>query len=103
MNKLSLAAQTLTKYSPWCSGNHMLSIVQLPDVLTHVGPTNAGVTLNVHVVPQSKKDLKKHKAIRTEHNQNGHTWYKACVKETIPFESVLRAPWLEQGSAPESP
>ena len=35
----------------------MLSVIQLPDILTQVGPPNAGVTLHVHVVSQGQNYL----------------------------------------------
>lgn len=35
----------------------MLTVVQLPDVFAHVCPPDAGVTLDVHVVPQSQQHL----------------------------------------------
>ena len=35
----------------------MLTVVQLPDVLAQVGSSNAGVTLDVHVVPEGQHHL----------------------------------------------
>ena len=35
----------------------MLAVVQLPDVLSQVGAADAGVTLDVHVVPEGQHHL----------------------------------------------
>ena len=35
----------------------MLAVVQLPDVLAQVGSSDAGVTLDVHVVPEGQHHL----------------------------------------------
>lgn len=50
----------LTKHSSRRPCNHMLSVVQFPDVFAHVGSTNAGVALDVHVVTQGEQDLHPH-------------------------------------------
>lgn len=44
----------LTKHPSRCPCHHVLTIVQFPDVLAHVGPPDAGVTLNIHIVAQSE-------------------------------------------------
>ena len=36
----------------------MLPVVQLPDVLPHVGSSYAGMALHTHIVPQCKNHLK---------------------------------------------
>lgn len=46
-----------TKHSSWRPRHHMLAVVQLPDVLAHVGASDAGVTLDIHVVSQSQQHL----------------------------------------------
>ena len=46
-----------TKHSSWRPRHHMLAVVQLPDVLTHIGASDAGMTLDVHVVSQSQQHL----------------------------------------------
>ncbi len=38
------------------STDDMLSIVELADILSDAGPTDAGVALNVHVVAESEHD-----------------------------------------------
>ena len=35
----------------------MLAVVQLADILTQIGASDAGVTLDVHVVPQGQNNL----------------------------------------------
>ena len=50
--------EELTKHSARGSRHYVLPIVQLADVFTDVCAPNAGMTLNIHVVSQSKKHLK---------------------------------------------
>ena len=45
------------KHSPGSSGDHVLPVVQLADVLAQVGASDAGVALDVHVVPQGQDNL----------------------------------------------
>ena len=40
------------------ASNDVLSIVKLPDVLADVSASDASVTLDGHVIPQSQDDLK---------------------------------------------
>lgn len=47
----------LTKDTPRCASDNMLSVVQFPDVLPHVGASDTGMALDVHVVTQSKQTL----------------------------------------------
>lgn len=49
----------LTEHSARRPGHHMLTVVQLPDVLAHVCASDTGMTLNVHVVTQRQKHLQK--------------------------------------------
>lgn len=53
LNQLRL----LTKHAPGCPCHHMLTIVQFPDVFAHIRPPDAGVTLYIHIVPQSQQHL----------------------------------------------
>ena len=43
--------------SPGCSRHHVLTVVQLSDVFTQIGPSDAGVALDVHVVTQGQHNL----------------------------------------------
>lgn len=52
-----LQTKALTKDTPGCASHNVLPVVQLPDVLPHVGAPDAGVALDVHVVPQSEQAL----------------------------------------------
>ena len=45
------------KDSPGCSRHHVLTVVQLSDVLAQVGSSDAGVALDVHVVAQGQHHL----------------------------------------------
>lgn len=55
------AVLELTEHSSRCPCHHMLTVVQFPDVFSHVGPSDAGVTLDVHVVSQSQQHLNIHR------------------------------------------
>ncbi len=55
----------LTEDSAGRSSHHMLTVVQLPDVLAHVCASDTGVTLNVHVVAQRQQHLKKRTSCQT--------------------------------------
>lgn len=86
----------------------MLTIVQLPDVLSYIGSSDAGVTLDVHVVSQSEQHL--HKGQRDTFNQNPASgllltddWLAMAVWVGLPSESVQPTLWLEQGLTPGSP
>lgn len=62
----------------------MLPVVQLPDVLPNVGPPDAGVTLDVHVVSQSQQHLKEKEQIRhrdfmTSHLIS-HNWLRVMTR-----------------------
>lgn len=52
-----IPGKALTEDAPGCAGHDVLPVVQLPDVLPHVGAPDAGVALHVHVVPQSEQAL----------------------------------------------
>jgi len=39
--------------SAWGTRNDVLAVLELPDILTHIGPSNASMALNIHVVTQS--------------------------------------------------
>ena len=45
------------KHSPGSSRDNVLAVVQLADVLTQIGASDAGVALDVHVVPQGQDNL----------------------------------------------
>ena len=45
------------KYPPRGSRHHVLPVIKLPDVLSEIGSSDAGVTLDVHVVSKSQHDL----------------------------------------------
>lgn len=49
--------KALTEDAPRCAGNNVLPVVQLPDVLPHVGAPDARMALDIHVVTQSKQAL----------------------------------------------
>ena len=51
------ACATLTKDSARCPRHHVLPIIQLANIFTNICPTNAGMTLDVHVVSQGKQNL----------------------------------------------
>lgn len=86
----------LTKHTSWGPRHHMLAIVQLPDVFTHVCPPDAGVTLDVHVVPQSQQHL------WTDAVRATPTGGRASTGTHLPSGSVLPALWLEPESGPGS-
>lgn len=48
---------TITEHSAWGSCDNVLTVVKLPDVLTHVRAPNTGMALDIHIVTQSKKNL----------------------------------------------
>lgn len=54
-------AELLTEHPAWSASYNVLPVIQLSNVFPHVGASNAGVTLDVHVVSQSKKTLFWHK------------------------------------------
>lgn len=56
------ASALLTKHSTGRSRNNMLSIVEFPNIFTYISTANASMTLDAHVISQSKHDL---------HNNNG--------------------------------
>lgn len=60
----------LTKHPSGRPRHHVLTIVQLPDVLSHIGSSDAGVTLDVHVVSQSEQHL--HKGQRPVQSEPAH-------------------------------
>lgn len=47
----------ITKHSAGGSCDNMLTVVELPDVLTHVRAPDTGMALDIHVVPKSKENL----------------------------------------------
>ena len=52
-----LGSRELTKHSPRGPCYYVLAIVQFADVLTHVCPADAGMTLDVHVVTEGQEHL----------------------------------------------
>lgn len=58
----------LTKHPSRRPCHHVLTVVQFSDVLTHIGPPDAGVTLDVHVVSQSEQHLHTHERDRANQN-----------------------------------
>lgn len=56
-----LETKALTEDTPGGAGDHVLPVVQLPDVLAHVGAADAGMALDVHVVAQGKQSLDSNK------------------------------------------
>lgn len=98
----------LTKHPSRRPCHHVLTVVQFSDVLTHIGPPDAGVTLDVHVVSQSEQHLHTHERDRA--NQNPacgllltDDWLVVVVWAGLPSEFVRPALWLERGSVPGSP
>lgn len=75
----------------------MLSVVQLPDVLAHICPANAGVTLDVHVVSESEQHLQRRSGQSSLDRKR-----RASGGMELPSESVLPALWLEPESGPGS-
>lgn len=63
----------LTKHSSRCPCHHVLAVVQFPDVLPYVGPSDAGVTLDVHVVSQSQQHLNTQKR-QSQSETRTHPW-----------------------------
>ena len=49
--------QLITEDTPRCASDNVLSVVQFPDVLPHIGAPDAGMALDIHVVTQSKQAL----------------------------------------------
>ena len=74
----------------------MLAIVQLSDVLAHVCPPDASVTLDIHVVSQSEQHLRTREEVRAYLTGSG--WVSCGMG--LPSESVLLTLWLGPGSGP---
>lgn len=100
---LSPRPAALTEHSPRRSRHHVLAKVQLADVLAHVGPADARVALNVHVVPQ-----------RQQHLRGGGGRHTGGVSAAIagggggwggvlPSGSGRQVLWWAPGSRPGSP
>lgn len=53
----STQAHEPTKHSSWSSRHNVLPVVQLPDVFTNIGASDARMTLNAHVVSKSQDNL----------------------------------------------
>lgn len=72
-----------TKHSSRRPCHHMLSIVQFPDVFTHVGSTNAGVALDVHVVTQGEQHLRKHTRVNENPPNPTQQWPQYYNSEVV--------------------
>lgn len=85
------ARPSLTKHTPRRAGHDVLPVVQLPDVLPHVGAPDAGVALHVHVVAEREQALAEHRSFPC-------TWH-----DPYALFMPLSPPQTEPASPPRSP
>ena len=76
----------LTKDSSRSARYHMLPVVQLPDILTDISPTNTGMALHTHIVTNSQHHL------RESVNERVHSFCNGF----LPFVFVRLVLWLER-------
>ncbi len=94
----------LTKHTSRCPCHHVLSVVQLADVLAHVGPSNAGVTLDVHVVSQSQQHLDTQERQNQSETSTNHScsqmtgWVWWCGRGYLLNLSSQLSGWSEDQS-----